>query len=141
MVQYHFGGNSFLTYFRPFSTIFDPFSQAKIPQNAAKRASGGQKPLVAVCLGQSEWWKPPKVGFARGKSVHRFAIRSVWPEMACPGHGHSGARSTLAAGTRAFRVAKAIVCRPNTIPDSVVNFFFSISGPLLLWGPEMALRG
>ena len=33
-----------------------------MPQNAAKRAPGGQKPLVAVCLGHSEGWKPPKVG-------------------------------------------------------------------------------
>ena len=50
--------------------MFDPFltpfrwthTQATIPRNAAKRAPGGQKPLVAVRLGHSEGWDPPKVG-------------------------------------------------------------------------------
>ena len=31
-------------------------------KNAAKRVPGGQTPLVAVRLGHSEGWKPPKVG-------------------------------------------------------------------------------
>ena len=43
-----------------------------------------------------------------------------------------GGWSTFVAGTRALRVLKVIVCRPNNIPDSVVNFFSSILGPLLL---------
>ena len=78
-----YGPVSFLEKFLldPFLTIFDPFfgghGQAKIPQNAAKWAPRGQKPLVAVRLGHSEAGNHLKWGFARGKSVHGLAIRSV----------------------------------------------------------------
>ena len=75
-------------------------------------------------LGQPNLLGPPTE--AAGPVFGDFG--SFW---ARPGHGHSGARSTLASGTRALSVPKVIVRRPNTIPDSVVTFFPG-SGPLLL---------
>ena len=50
-----------------FGPLFGGQAQAKIPQNVTKRAPGGQKPLVEVCFGNSEGWKPPKVGLHLGK--------------------------------------------------------------------------
>ena len=49
------------------------------------------------------------------------------PLGARPGHGHSGAWSTLVAGTRVFQVPKMMV--PNTIPDGLVTFFFPFRNP------------
>ena len=54
----------------PFLTIFGPFSsRAKMLENMDKRAAGDPTPPLAVRLGHSEGWKPPKVGgFRWGKS-------------------------------------------------------------------------
>ena len=69
MVQYHFWKRSFWT-------IFDPFSVdthgPKIPQNAAKRARGGQKPLVAVGLGHSEGQNQQEVGVCLWQTCPRI---------------------------------------------------------------------
>ena len=46
---------------------------------------------------------------------------------------------TLVAGTWAFWVPKVIVCCPNTLPDSVVAFFFDFGTPVAVGpvkGPE-----
>ena len=62
---------------------------------------------------------------------HRSPFLVIW--------GHSGAWSTLAAGTGAFWVPKVIVCRPNTMPYSVVTFFPGFGTPVALdpaRGPE-----
>ena len=81
-------------------------------------------------LGHSEGWKRLKVGVCTRALTRRhlgpFSVilgpLGVPPE-AGPWNGHSGAWSTLAAVTLAFGVPKMIVCRPNTMPDSVVTFF------------------
>jgi len=64
--------------FDPFLTIFGPFSsRAKIRENMAKRAAGDRKPPLAVRLGHSEGWKPPKVEVSGGKSVLGSAIPAL----------------------------------------------------------------
>ena len=56
-----------------FGPVSDPFLVAcsKTPQNTAKQAPGGQKPRLAVHLGHSEGWKPPKVGVGTGNRCPR----------------------------------------------------------------------
>ena len=60
VVRGTFGGN-FWSHFGPL------FAWAKTPQNAAEWAPVRQKPRLAVRLGQSEGWKPPKLGAGRVK--------------------------------------------------------------------------
>ena len=58
--------------FDPFLTIFGPFSsRAKIRENMAERAAGDRKPPLAVRVGHSEGWKPPKRGGFRWKKCPR----------------------------------------------------------------------
>ena len=49
--------------------FFTHFGWARAGQttpNVAKREPGGQKPRLAVCFGQDQGWKPPRVGVGRG---------------------------------------------------------------------------
>ena len=126
----------------PFPAQQTPFRGHMGPNRAKRQAKKQTVPklVLSINLGNGTFWGP-----YRGTGAGFWLFWAILgpcgsPPGAYPGHGHLGAWSTLAAETRAFWVPKVIVCRPNTIPDSVVTFTPGFGTPVAL-GPSKGPKG
>ena len=89
------------------------------------------------CLGRTNFFS--KSALAPGNCIFLFLALN-FSKCPRPKSGHNPTKSPFPTtwGSDRKKVVPEKVA--ETIPDSVVTFF-SISGPLLLWGSERALRG
>ena len=126
----------------PFRAQRTPFRGHTGPNTGKRQPQTVPKLIVSINVDNGTFWGAQ--GRHRGPFLVALApLGPAWgpnPGPA-PGPATRGAwRGTLAAGTRAFRVPKAIACPPNTIPGSRGTiFFFDVGAPVApgpVKGPE-----
>ena len=133
----HFSVSARRTHLGPNEPVLGPTDTVSGPHGSKHGQKATQtvpKLILSIKLDNGTFWGPPR----RHRGPFLVILGRLGPQKVPPGvrpgHGHSGAWGTLAAGTRAFRVPKAIVCRPNTTPDNVITFFLEFRTPVAL-GP------